>query len=114
MRRLNASKHSNFPVLLAYDTQSLPYHVITEFERFGNLLKFVQNSREDHRLTLRSNQLLLMLKGITDALLHLEKLGFVHRAVMAENVLVGDNYVCKLSGLYAMKELTGLGKLNEL
>ena len=55
-----------------------------------------------------------MLKDITDALLHLKKLGLVHRAIMAENVLVGDNYVCKLSGLHAMKELTGLGKLNEL
>ena len=103
MRQLNASRHPNFPVLLSYDTKSFPYHIITEFERWGNLLQFVRVSRERD---LTPNQLLKMLMGISDALLYLEELGLVHRAVMAENVLVGDNFVCKLSGLHSLKQLT--------
>ena len=55
---------------------------------------------------MKPTQLLKMLIGISDALLYLEKLGLVHRAIMAENILVGDNFVCKLSGLHALKQLT--------
>ena len=50
--------------------------------------------------------LLKMLDGVVCALLHLEKLGLVHRCVNAENILVGDNFVCKLSGLHSLRRLT--------
>ena len=104
MRRLNVSQHPNFPVLLGYDTKSLPYHLITEFEHWGNLLQFVRSSRERDP-PVQPVQLLKMLIDISDALLYLEDLGLVHRAVMAENVLVGDNFVCKLSGLQSLQQL---------
>ena len=55
---------------------------------------------------MKPTQLLQMLIGISDALLYLEKLSLVHRAIMAKNVLVGDNFVCKLNGLHAIKQLT--------
>ena len=97
-------KHPNFPVLLGYDTKSLPYHLITEYERYRDMLQCVRNSRTT-KSRLQPIHLFKLLIGITDALLHLEKLGFVHRAVMAENVLVGDDYVAKLSGLHALKQL---------
>ena len=42
--------------------------------------------------------------------LYLQKLGLVHRAVMAANVLVGDNYVCKLSGMQFLQQLTSQSK----
>ena len=103
MRRLNASQHPKFPVLLGYNTESLPYHLITAFEKFGNLLQFVRMSRE-REPHLKPTQLLKMLSDISGALLHLEELGFVHRAVMAENILVGENYVCKLTGLHTMRQ----------
>lgn len=106
MRRLNTSQHSNyFPVLLGYDTKSFPYHLITRFETWGDLLQFVQMSRESET-HLKPVDLFKMLINISHALLHLEELGLVHRAVMAENVLVGDNYVCKLSGLHSLRQFT--------
>ena len=109
LRMLNESRHPNIPVLLGYDTKSLPYHIITAFEKFGNLLQFVRRSRESSP-RLQPVQLLRMLINIADALLYLEKLGLVHRAVMAANVLVGDSYVCKLSGMQSVKQLTSQSK----
>ncbi|KAL9950623.1 hypothetical protein ACROYT_G043148 [Oculina patagonica] len=105
LRLLNKSRHPNIPVLLAYDTKSLPYHLITAFEKWGDLLQFVRKSRESNP-HLQPIQLLKMLIDITDALLYLEGLGLVHRAVMAANVLVGDGYVCKLSGMQYLRQLT--------
>lgn len=106
MRRLNASQHPNFPVLLAYDTKSVPYHLITVFERWGDLLQFVRMSRERNPYV-QPMHLLRMLMDVSDALSYLELLGLVHRAVMAANVLVGENFVCKLSGLHSLRRLTG-------
>ena len=109
LRLLNESRHPNIPVLLGYDTKSLPYHIITAFEKFGNLLQLVRRSRENSP-GLQPVQLLRMLVDIADALLYLEKLGLVHRAVMAANVLVGDSYVCKLSGMESLQQLTNQSK----
>jgi len=102
---LNESPHPNITVLVGYDTKSLPYHIITAFEKWGDLWQFVRRSRENSP-RLQPVQLLGMLVNIADALLYLEKLGLVHRAVMAANMLVGDNYVCKLSGMQSLKQLT--------
>lgn len=105
MRRLTACQHPNFPVLLGYNTEQLPYHLITAFESHGNLLQLVRRSRE-REPHLKPIQLLEMLTGISRALLYLEELGLVHRSVMAENILVGDNFLCKLGGLHSLRQLT--------
>ena len=99
MRQLNASRHPNFPVLLAYDTKRLPYHIITAFEERRDLLAFVRSFREGDP-PIKHYQLLEMLKDVSDAILYLEELGLVHRAVMAKNVLVGSQN-CKLTGLHS-------------
>ena len=105
LRRLSASRHPNFPVLLGFDTKSMPYHIITGFECWGNLRKFLQR-RRDVESRYQAVHLLRMLDGVVCALLHLEKLGLVHRCVNADNILVGDNFVCKLSGLHSLRRLT--------
>ena len=46
-----------------------------------------------------------MLIDISKALLYLQRLGLVHRVVMAENVLVGETFTCKLSGLHSLQKL---------
>ena len=109
LRMLNQSRHPNITVLLGYDTKSLPYHIITAFEKWGDLLQFLWRTRENIPC-LQPVQLLRMLVDIADALLYLEKLSLVHRAVMAANVLVGDNYVCKLSGMQSLQQLTNQSK----
>ncbi|XP_015755464.1 PREDICTED: uncharacterized protein LOC107335004 [Acropora digitifera] len=105
LRLLSASRHPNFPVLLGFDTRSIPYHIITAFEYWGNLLKFLQR-RQDVESRDQAGQLLKMLDGIVCALSHLQLLGLVHRCVNAENILVGDNFVGKLSGLHSLRLLT--------
>ena len=105
IKLLTASRHPNFPVLLGYDSKHFPYHLITEYEKWSDLLQFLQKSRE-REPHLKPIDLLTMLLEISNALLHLEKLGLVHRSVMAENVLVGENYTCKLSGLHSLRQLT--------
>ena len=112
LRIVNESRHPNITVLLGYDTKSLPYHIITAFEKWGNLLQFVRRSRENSP-RLQPVQLLRMLVNIADALLYLENLGLVHRAVMAANVLVRDNYVCKLNGMQSLQQLTNQSKTPE-
>lgn len=102
---LNKERHPNFPVLLAYDNKTLPYHLITTFEKSGDLLQFLRRSR-GRNPPLQQVQLIKMLLNITDALLFLEENLLVHRAVMAANVLVGDGYICKLSGLQHVRQLT--------
>lgn len=105
LRRLRCLNHPHISVLLGCNTKSLPYHIITEFERNGNLLHFVRASREDDAEPLPTFVLLKMLLEIIEALLLLENQGLVHRAVMAENILVGDNCVCKLSGMHSLRQL---------
>ena len=105
LRRLGAFSHPNFPVLLGFDTKSMPYHIITAFECWGNLRKFLQ-LRQNVESRDQAVQLLRILDGVVYALLHLEGMRLVHRCVNAENILVGDNFVCKLSGLHSLRRLT--------
>ena len=52
---------------------------------------------------LSSATLYKMIIGVTEALLYLhQQLNLVHRATMAENILVGDGYVAKLSGMHSL------------
>jgi len=104
LSRLRAHNHPHIAVLLAYNTKSFPYHIITEFEKQGDLLQFIQASRERNEL-LPTAQLLKMLLDIIEALLLLQNQGLVHRAVRAENILVGDEYVCKLTGMHSLRQL---------
>ena len=104
MRRLSESQHPNFPVLLGFDTINMPFHIITAFEKWGNLQEFLQLCR-DMEPYVKPVDLLKMLIGICRALLHIEELGMVHRCVNAENILVGDNFACKLSGLHSLRPL---------
>ncbi|XP_068675843.1 uncharacterized protein [Montipora foliosa] len=105
MRRLSESQHPNFPVLLGFDTINLPFHIITAFEKWGNLRQFLQQ-RRDKEPYVQPVDLLKMIMGICRALSHIEALGLVHRCVKAENILVGDNFECKLSGLHSLRPLT--------
>ncbi|XP_068725930.1 uncharacterized protein [Montipora capricornis] len=105
MRRLSESQHPNFPVLLGFDTINMPFHIITAFEKWGNLRQFLQ-LRRDMAPYVQPVDLLKMLTGICRALSHIEALGLVHRCVNAENILVGDNFECKLSGLHSLRPLT--------
>ena len=105
MRRLSESQHPNFPVLLGFDTINLPFHIITAFERWGNLRQFLR-VRRDMETNVQPVDLLKLLNGICRALSHIEALGLVHRCVNAENILVGDNFECKLSGLHSLRPLT--------
>ena len=97
-------KHPNFPTLLSYNTETLPYHLITEYESQGNLLQLLQRTHDPHS-RLEETLLLQMLINIADALQYLAKLHLVHRSVMAKNVLVGDDNVCKLSGLHSLRSI---------
>lgn len=103
--RLNVTQHPNFPVLICHDTKSLPYHLITKLETMGDLLQVVKKSREN-KPNLSPTKLLGMLIDISEALLHLQSLGLVHREVMAKNVLVGKTLTCKLSGLHSLQKLS--------
>lgn len=109
------NQHPNIPVLLAYNTTTVPYHIITHYEKYGNLLQLVRTSREVQALP--SSVIYKMFIGIIEGLLYLhQKLHLVHRAVMAENILVGDGYTSKLSGLHSLEMLQnrhyGDGKIN--
>ena len=105
LRRMSVSSHPNFPVLLGFDTKSMPYHIITAFECWGNFRKFLQH-RRDMESRDQPVRLLKMLEGVICALLHLGTMKLVHCCVNAENILVGDNFVCKLSGLHFLRHHT--------
>lgn len=116
LRQLNSlNQHPNIPHLLAYNTTTVPFHIITQYEKYGDLLQLVRTSREVKALS--SSVIYKMLISITEGLLYLQqKLHLVHRALMAENILVGDGYTCKLTGLHSLGKLPhkrhGDGKIN--
>ena len=93
------SPHENLPSLLAYDTQNLPFHIVTEHAVRGNLLDFLRGLRNEASGVPSHIDLIQMCLDITSALHHLESHNIVHRAVMARNVLVGKHFSCKLSSL---------------
>lgn len=96
--------HPNIPVILAYNTTASPFHIITQYEKHGNLLQLVRTSREVQALP--SSVIYKIFIGIIDGLLYIQqKLLLVHRAVMAVNILVGDGYTSKLSGLHSLELL---------
>lgn len=97
-------KRPSFPILLSYNTETLPYHLITEYEGKGNLLQLLQREHDQHS-RLEETLILQMLINIADALQYLAKLHLVHRSVMAKNVLVGVDNVCKLSGLHSLRPI---------
>ena len=97
----NLGEHPNIPFLLAYNTTAFPHHIITAYEKYGNLLQFVRDSRECKPLS--SATLYKLIIGVIEALLYLhQELDLVHRAVTAENILVGDGYFAKLSGMHSL------------
>ena len=103
--RLNSiDHHPNIPVILAYNTTALPFQIITQYEKHGNLLQLVRTSREVQALP--SSVIYKIFIGIIDGLMYIQqKLLLVHRAVMAVNILVGDGYTSKLSGLHSLELL---------
>ena len=104
LRRLNKNPHRNIPRLLAYNTERLPYHIITSFQPGGNLLEVLRKARLDGSLP-PPTLLLKMCIDITGALMHLAKHDMVHRAVRAQNVLVEKDGTCKLSYLESARHL---------
>ena len=94
---LQMFNHPNIVRLLGVCAQERPYYIITEFLKHGNLLEYLNSS--DGKSLLQP-QLIKMAAQVADGMLHLEKLDCIHRNLAAENIQVGENFVCKLSNFH--------------
>lgn len=52
------------------------------------------------------SELIKMMLGVVDAAIYLNEQHLVHLAIMADNILVGQDNVCKLTGFQFTREMT--------
>lgn len=90
MQRFN---HPNIVRLIGLCTQEKPYYIITEFLKHGNLFEYL-NSNEGKLLG--QPQLIKMAAQVASGMLQLELCNYIHRNLAAQNILVGENLICKV------------------
>nr|XP_039250024.1 ephrin type-A receptor 5-like isoform X1 [Styela clava] len=74
-------------------TKTVPTMIISEFMENGSLDRFLMANRGQFSVL----QLVNMLHGISSGMRYLSDMQYVHRDLAARNILVGDDYVCKVS-----------------
>ena len=85
-------RHPKLIQLFAVCTDVMPYYIITEFMKYGNLLDFlIENNR-----SIKLPQLVDSAAQVATGMAYLEAQKSIHRDLAARNVLVGDNNVCKV------------------
>lgn len=66
-----------------------------EHMKYGSLIEYFSNS-DDENLVLPA--LVYMAAQIANGMSFIHAQGYIHRALAGQNILVGDNYVCKIAG----------------
>ena len=90
------------PNIVQIHTVYAPHYIVMEPISQGKLNEVLQNEGEDFKLP----QLVTMSTQIATGMAYLEGKNCIHRRLAARNVLVGDNFVCKISNFSAAKIIT--------
>ena len=86
--------HKNIIQLYGVCTKRDPWYIVLEFMSQGNLLDYLHRNTTSIQL----HQQISILAQIASGLDFLEKKNYIHRNIMARNMLVGYGLICKVSG----------------
>lgn len=86
--------HKNIVQLYGVCTKKDPWYTVLEFMSQGNLLDYLHRNSTSIQL----HQQISVLAQIASGLDFLEKKNYIHRSIMARNMLVGYGLICKVSG----------------
>ena len=84
--------HPKLIQLFGVCTKDMPYYIITEYMKHGNLLDYLHECAGQKLL-----KVINMAKQIAEGMVYLEEQNYVHRDIAARNILVGDGMVCKIA-----------------
>uniref|UniRef100_A0A8C6UKQ0 Tyrosine-protein kinase n=1 Tax=Neogobius melanostomus TaxID=47308 RepID=A0A8C6UKQ0_9GOBI len=99
---LKGLQHRHLVSLLAVCTESPPYYIVTELMEKGSLLLFLRGPEGQHQDIV---SLMDIAAQVADGMSYLEKKDIIHGDLAAQNVLISDAYVFKVTdfGLAAIK-----------
>ena len=87
-------RHPKLIQLYGICTKEEPIHIIFELMKHGSLLNYLQSESP----SLDIKQLVNMSAQVAAGMAFLEQQCCIHRELMARNILIGDNLICKVAG----------------
>ena len=85
--------HRNIIQLYAVCTKEDPVYIVTEYMKHNSLLECLRGEGRSLKLP----QLIDMASQVAAGMAYLEKQSIIHRDLSAKNVLVGENFQCKVT-----------------
>ena len=86
-------RHRNIIQLYAVCTKEDPVYIVTEYMKHNSLLECLRGEGRSLKLP----QLIDMASQVAAGMAYLEKQSIIHRDLSAKNVLVGENFQCKVT-----------------
>ncbi|XP_072047183.1 uncharacterized protein [Amphiura filiformis] len=89
--------HPNIVTLIGACENKGILYVALELIPHGNLRSYLRQIRQDGSYVHRSEQLMKFAMDVANGMKHLENIGIIHRDLAARNVLLGNDYIAKVS-----------------
>ncbi|KAB7504807.1 Tyrosine-protein kinase isoform SRK1, partial [Armadillidium nasatum] len=96
-------RHPKLIQLYGVSTKEEPFFIVTEFMKFGSLLKYLRIYGDTSGLLQR----LTIVSQVSSGMAYLESQNFIHRDLAARNVLVGKGLMCKVADFGLSRILQG-------
>ncbi|RXG59079.1 Tyrosine-protein kinase isoform SRK4 [Armadillidium vulgare] len=96
-------RHPKLIQLYGVSTKEEPFFIVTEFMKFGSLLKYLKIYGDTSGLLQR----LTIVSQVSSGMAYLESQNFIHRDLAARNVLVGKGLMCKVADFGLSRILQG-------
>ncbi|XP_072022044.1 uncharacterized protein [Amphiura filiformis] len=90
-------RHPNIVTLIGACKHEGTLYVALELIEHGNLRSYLRKIRKDGTYLDRSEQLMKFAMDVANGMKHLENIGIIHRDLAARNVLLGEDFVAKVS-----------------
>ena len=94
-------QNPNIIKLYGISTTENPIYILTDLMKPGSLLKFLRDSKD----SLENDMLLQISVEVTRGMAYLHTHYIIHRDIRADNILIGENNVCKIAGLNLIKKV---------
>ena len=94
-------QNPNIIKLYGISTTENPIYILTDLMKPGSLLKFLRDSKD----SLENDMLLQISVEVARGMAYLHTHYIIHRDIRADNILIGENNVCKITGLNLIKKV---------